>query len=328
VFKLPKNNLLKYYLAIVATYIIWAAAGPVVKITMDYVPVFTFLLIRFLIVCIILLPFVYIELKKTHIHPKDMLKIIILGLFSQSAIALIFFGIKYTTVLEASIIGVLGPILTVYAGHYFFNEKISKQIKIGLFIASLGTLYVALKPILEIQQNTADASLRLLGNFLVILFTLSFVLYMIWSKLTMGESSRHVRQALKFLHMKPMKKHYSPTLLTALSFYIGLITFIPFVVLEKFGYLGAQPFSFSSLTVVPVLGILYMAIFSSIAAYMFFEWGLTKVDVKDTAIFKYLEPIFTIPFAYLLLGEIPTPYMIVGGIVIASGVVIAEYKRK
>ena len=327
--KLPKHKLLKYYLAIILTYIIWSAAGPVVKITLEYIPPFTFLLLRFIIVCVLLLPLIKLELKKTHIHPQDLSKLIILGIFAQSSIAIIFLALNFTSALEAAIIGVLGPILTIFAGHYFFNEKITRNIYIGLSLAIIGTLYVALKPILELEiTSNISASHRLLGNFLTIIYSLSFVLYMVWSKFVFGETSKHVRDAFKLLHMKSMKKKYSPSLLTAFSFYVGLLTTIPLAIMEQFGFLGAIPFSYSNLSLTPVLGILYMAIFSSIVAYNLFEWGLTKVEVKDTAIFKYLDPIFALPFAFILLGEVPTPYMLIGGTLIALGVMIAEYKRK
>jgi len=325
--KLPKNQLFRSYLLIFITYLIWGAAGPVIKLTLDYIPVFSFLLIRFIIVCGLLLPYLFIQLKKHHIHPEDLLKITILGVFSQSSLALIFFGFKYTSALEATVIGVLGPILAVYAGHHFYNEKVSTKVKVGLLVASVGTLFVAIEPILNFDGSGIPASQRLLGNFFVILYTLAFLLYMLWSKMVLGQNKKPMLKTLKLLHIKPMRKVYSSTLITTLTFYVGLLTFIPFAILENFGVFGDQVFLLSNLTTVPILGILFMALISSLIAYTFFEKGLEKVDVKDTAIFSYLQPLLTAPFAYLLLSEVPTTPILIGGAIIAIGVGIAELRK-
>ena len=325
--KKPANSLLPYYFAIILTYIIWSAAGPVIKLTVEYIPVFTFLLFRFIIVCTILLPYVYVELKKNPIHKDDILKIIVLGIFSQASLALIFFGFKYTSAIEATVIGLLAPILSVYAGHYFYNEKVDTHVRTGLGIATLGTIFVALEPILSTQHITQSSSLRLFGNFLVVIYTLAFLMYILWSKMTMGNNSKPMKKTLRYFHMKPMKRHYSAALLTALTFYVGLATYIPLGILENNGVFGTQIFTPEQFTIVPIAGVLYMALISSIVAYTAFEWGLSKVEVKDTAIFSYLQPVFTLPFAYILLRELPNQYTIVGGAIIALGVLIAESKK-
>ena len=326
--KLPLNHTVKAYASIFGAYLIWGAAGPIIKITLGYIPVFSFLLIRFVIVCTVLLPYLHLQLKKHHVHPADLGKIVILGLLSQSSLAFIFYGFNLTSVLEATVIGVLAPLLAVFAGHYFYNEKVSPRIKVGLIVASLGTIFVAIEPILNFNGSGIPSSQRLLGNFFVMLYTLCFLLYMLWSKMVLGATKKPLLRTLKILHVSPMKKEYSPTLITTISFYVGLLTFIPFAILENFGFLGQQTFQYSNLTIVPILGILYMAFISSIAAYTLFESGIDVVDIKDTAIFSYLQPVLTAPFAYILLSEIPTKPIMIGGLVIALGVGIAEYKKK
>lgn len=324
--KLPNKKFSWHLLAIVSAYIIWAAAGPIIKLTLDYIPVFTFLLYRFIIVCIAVLPYTIIKLKQYPIHKEDIIKILLLGLFSQTSLALIFFGFKYTTALEGTIIGVLGPILSVFAGHHLYNEKVNNYVKLGLGIATFGTFIVVLEPIFA-SSSDAAISQRLLGNMFVVMYTLMFLMYILWSKMSLGITTKPVKKVMKFFHMKPMKRHYPATLLMTLAFYVGLLTFIPLAIIETSGFFGEVPFQFSNLTLVPLLGILYMALISSVIAYVGFEWGLSKIEIKETAIFSYMQPIFAVPFAYLLLGEIPEFYVIVGGLIIALGVVIAEYKK-
>jgi drug/metabolite transporter (DMT)-like permease len=321
------HPLAPYYLAIIASYVIWAAAGPIIKLTLFYIPPFTFLFFRFLIVCVISLPSTYYLLRKSAIAKKDYFKIILLGFFGQTSLILVFLGFKYTTALEGVLVGMLGPIMSVIAGHYFYHEKVDWHIKLGLGLAAFGTLFVAFEPLMQSHHLNLDTRQRLLGNFLILSYSFSFLLYIIWSKISLGINSEKTKKTLKFIHIKPMSRHYSPLLLMSLSFYIGLLSFIPMSILEIAGYFGPVSFSLHSLTLVPVLGIMYMALLSSIAAYNLFEWGLTKIQVKDTAIFSYLQPVFALPFAYLLLKELPNQFMLFGAGIIAVGVAIAELRK-
>ncbi len=251
----------------------------------------------------------------------------LLGFFSQTSLILIFIGLQYTSALEGVLIGILGTILSVYAGHYFYKEKIDWHIKLGLLIAVIGTLFIALEPLLQAKTASHAVELKVMGNLFIVAYSLSFLLYIVWSKMSMGINSAKIKRSLKLIHMRPMKKKYSPILLMSISFYVGFITFIPLALLENLGYLGASKFSITDITLVPAMGILYMALLSSLVAYFAFEWGLSKVEVKDTAIFSYLQPVFALPFAYLLLREMPNQYMLLGVFIIAVGVAIAESKK-
>ncbi|OGC46787.1 hypothetical protein A2793_02895 [candidate division WWE3 bacterium RIFCSPHIGHO2_01_FULL_38_45] len=60
---------------------------------------------------------------------------------------------------------------------------------------------------------------------------------------------------------------------------------------------------------------------------MLFDWALNTHSMGDTAIYSYLAPIFTLPFAYVMLSEIPTKFALIGSAIIALGVIIAEHKK-
>jgi drug/metabolite transporter (DMT)-like permease len=312
------------YLALLGATAIWGIAGPIIKLTLQYIPAISFLFIRFLIVCIVLLPLAILEIKKHKINTKDILNLTILGLLSQTGIILVFFGFKYTTALDAALISAAQPILAVAAGHYFYKERVSKLEEVGVLIATLGTLVVILEPLLIGGNTTADSIHRFFGNVLILSYQITWLAYIIWSKKVMGKRSALVTETTKKLHIKPLKKKYNPTILTTITFYVGLASLTPLVILESFGIFGSNTFSLESLTTTPLLGIIYMALFSSIVAYFLFQWGLDKAEVADTAIFTYLGPVFAFPAAFLLLGEVPSIYLLLGACIIATGVVIAE----
>lgn len=314
------------YAALVIANLIWAAAGPIIKLTISFMPPFTFLFFRFSLVCILILPFTIIELAKTKVDLHDYWKLFVLGLFSQSSIIFVVFGLKYTTATDMAIIGSLGVLLSMAAGHYFFNEKMNNGVKVGTIIALVGTVIVILEPLLSDGNSTnpIPIGLRIWGNVLVFLNNIFFLLYIVWSKISFGESNSIIKKALHFIHLKPMATTYSASLITSITFYVGLVSMLPFTILENLDFFGPINFDITQLHTKAILGLLYMAVLSSIVAYFFFEWALDYVTVGDTAILGYISTIFGIPFAFWILGEIPSSFALIGAAIIGIGVTIAE----
>jgi len=321
------SDLFLAYVALTVVTLIWALAGPVIKLTLQDVPPVHFLFFRLLIVCIVLLPLVSLQLRKDPIKPKEIPTLIMLGLFSQSSLALTFIGYKYTTALDAAIITLLAPLLAVVAGHYYFNEKVSGRTRMGVILASIGTLLIIIEPFLVNGASLRTKELKVLGNMLILIATLSFLLFTLWSKYAEGEKSNKIKKIFKLLHLHKLKKGRSPLTITCITFYVGLASMIPLLILETKGYFGPINFSIYNLKTTAVIGIFYMAIFSSIIAYTLYEWSLKIASVADTAFFNYLSPIFTLPFAYLLLREVPTKINLIGAGIIGIGVLIAGRKK-
>jgi len=71
---------------------------------------------------------------------------------------------------------------------------------------------------------------------------------------------------------------------------------------------------------------LFMSLLSYIAAYYLYEWAVRKIEVSEAAVFGYLQPLFAFPTAYLLLGEVPTRYFLLGSVLVGAGVFLTEYK--
>jgi len=317
------NKLKIPYLALLIVTLIWSAAGPVIKYTLQYIPPLHFIFYRFLIACLIIFPFAVYELQRTKINPKDYSKLIAFGVLSQGSIAILFLGLNLTTALDATIIGIICSVLSIYAGHFFYKDKIDKKIVFGLLLASAGTLLVVLEPFLSDGHGFEANFKRVFGNILVVIQSLSHLLFIVWSKMGMGEKSVKLKNFLSKAKITPLTKNYSPALITTISFYVGMVVVLPFAVIEK-----TQPqytaYNIFNTPSVGIMGLLYMALISSIVAYLLYQWSLEYLTVSETAFFGYLSPIFTFPFAYLLLKEIPNIYMIVGSIFIAIGILIAE----
>lgn len=322
---LPRSTNYSFLAMLIATGI-WGVATVVIKITLEQIPLLTTLFFRFLIVCIVLLPFIILELKKRPVNTKDLPTLFILGILGQTAILIVFYGIRLTSTIDASILGATGPLIVIGLGHYYFKDRLTRVIKWGLILATVGTLLVILEPTLS-NEEIYSKLLRISGNILILLYNVIFAYYLILSKKVMGKNSLNVSKTLSLFKLKPLTKPYSPFTHTVLSFYAALITFIPLYILEVTGVFGEYNFNILHVDLKGFVGLIYLALFSSIVAYLLFQWGLEKSQVSDSGIVSYLGPAFTIPTAFIILGEIPTSSAIVGIIIISIGVLIAETQK-
>ena len=76
------------------------------------------------------------------------------------------------------------------------------------------------------------------------------------------------------------------------------------------------------------LGVWYMALISGTLAYALWIRGQKSIEISEAGVFAYLVPIFAAPLAVLWLGETITTPFIIGSVVVAIGVYIAETKKK
>lgn len=287
-------------LALLLTSIIWGIAGPVIKLTLPYLPPFTFIFFRLIIASWIFLPLFLREHKMHPLDERDFPHLFLVGLFGITLnLGLLFLGLEKTSAIEGGLIGATTPILLLFAGWWFLKERINRKEKIGTILALLGTLIIVFEPIFrgEVIDHTLSSQ-RTIGNLLVLLGNLAWVTYTILSK--------------------EISKKYSAVMITFVSIIIGLITFLPLSLMEVFVFHKIPVFNLTS-----VIGLLYMSLLSLGAAYFLFEWGLRKLEACETGIFAYLQPVFTFPAAYLLLGELIPALLWPVILITAFGVAVA-----
>ncbi len=114
--------------------------------------------------------------------------------------------------------------------------------------------------------------------------------------------------------------------LTNIAFIVGFITTIPIVLASNtpsqiFNIIVSTPLTYH-------LGVIYMAIISGTLAYLLWHKVEAMIEVGEVSIFAYLYPIFGTPLSVLWLKESVTRPFVIGVIVIAIGVIIAEWKKK
>ena len=71
-----------------------------------------------------------------------------------------------------------------------------------------------------------------------------------------------------------------------------------------------------------------MAVLSGTLAYFLWHRAQKSIEISEVGLFAYLYPIFGVPLSVIWLKESISPTFIIGCIVIALGVVLAEWKKR
>jgi len=310
------------YLYLFIATIIWSFAPPLVKLVLNDIDPIFFLFVRFGIVTILCLPFIYNFLKNKKYSSYDWANVILYAVTGQVVLIIFFIGLDLTTATDAIIIVLIGPIATIAAGHYFFRDKVNLMREIGIVIAFLGAILVIAEPLLSSTNGTAKN--RFLGNLLISSNLIIGTFWVIYSKFLFGTNSTKFIQLMKKIGVSLKKKKYDETEFNILSFLIAFIATLPFY------FVNFQNFNqnIMNLSATSLGVILYMAIFSSILAYILYTKAQAKLEVSEVSVLSYVSPFFSLPAAYYILKELPSNYSILGLIVIFIGIFIAEKYKK
>ncbi|MDP3758760.1 MAG: EamA family transporter [Candidatus Daviesbacteria bacterium] len=290
------------YIALIIAHLIWGANFVVAKVTLQEFPPMNLALFRFAIASLLLAPFFLAETKKVKIDKKDLPKLIAIGVFIITLNITFFFeGIKRTSAIDASILSLTVPILSVLFGWWFLKEKVYLVNLLGITLGLAGALVIVGVP--QIFSGTVSSQM-LTGNVLIILASISWVLGAIVAKKILSK--------------------YSSLIVTAVAFLVGTITFFIPAALEYI----QNPGWVNQITVLGILGLAFMTLLSSISAYFLFEWGLSKTSVTVADLFHYLEPIAAIGLAVLILGERISTSFLIGGALIAVGAYLGTLAKE
>lgn len=293
------------YLYLVGATAIWGAAGPIIKFTLNGIDPLPFLTYRFTIAATFSICFFLYKIFKgkrfRYLRANFPLALIYGFIAVPVATGLLFFGLDKSTVLDMALIGIAGPILVTLGGAFFFHDRITRREKIGIAIVLLGVVLNSISPIL------GSSSLKFTGNVLLAAFLLADAGSILLAK-------------------RAVKKKINASNLASLGFIVGAIAMTPIALVSEgpgnlVNTIAALPFEYH-------LGVWYMALLSGSLAYFMYVRGMRTIEVSEAVLFNYLQPIFTIPLAVFWLEEKVSFFFIIGAVIIATGLIIAQSKKK
>ncbi len=202
-------------------------------------------------------------------------------------------ALEYTLVSNVSLITSLSPLLTVLLlGFLYKSERPRKETLIGSFTAFLGVGLV-------IFNSSFNLSINPLGDLLSLLAALCWAIYSIL--------------------LKRVNALYSALFITRKTFFYGVLTAIPFLLIEPE---IAPP----SVLIQPAMmvNILFLALFCSMCAYLIWALAVGRLGAVTTNNYIYFQPVVTLIFSFLILGEKISIIGITGCAMIICGVWMAD----
>jgi drug/metabolite transporter (DMT)-like permease len=214
----------------------------------------------------------------------------LLGIFGNQI--LFIEGLRRTSPAHSSILVALLPVYVLVMSVVAGQERASSRKILGVAVALAGVVVVAAEKGLTLASGT------LAGDLLTIGAGLSFGAYTVAGR--------------------PLLREIGPLRATALSF-IGGGAAILVVALPRS---LQQPWR--SASPVALWGLAYVALVSTVLAYLLYYFAVDRLDPSKVAVFSYLQPLLAATVAYFAAGESVTGHLLIGGALILLGVVLAE----
>jgi drug/metabolite transporter (DMT)-like permease len=283
------------YLLLSLTSLFWAGNIVLARYVAGHVPPLTLSCIRWIGVFLILLPFAWPHLKRDWPALRAGLPLMVLlsatGFAFNNAVS--YWAMQYTEALNALLIQSAGPLFVALWSLVLFGTRLTRGQLAGIVISLIGVLTIILR-----GDFSALAGIRLnKGDMMFAGSLLSFGLY----------------SAL--MTRRPVTHQLS---LICFTTGCGAVLLLPFSVWEYFSGLTLK------LDVLTTATLVYVVIFASTLAYMFFNRGIALIGPNRAAPFFHLVPVFGSAMAILLLGEEPRLFHLVGYVLVLAGVVIAS----
>lgn len=273
-------------LSLLIVTIIWGSGFVATKNALDTSSPFFIMTLRFTLACILMGLIFFKQIIKVNI--KDLRAGFIIGFFLFIAFAAQTIGLQYTTAGKQAFLTGTNVVMVPFIYWIISGKKPDMYNLISAFLCLLGISFLTLDGTLYIN----------LGDTLTLICALFFACHIVF--------------------VGYFAETHDPIILTFLQFLVAAVfSLISMFVFEN------TPSSISKNAIIPIA---YLAIFSTLIAFLIQNVAQKYTTATHTAIILSLEAVFGSLFSTILLGERFTYKMFVGCITIFIAIITAETK--
>jgi drug/metabolite transporter (DMT)-like permease len=220
----------------------------------------------------------------------DLLIHIVMGIFGIFIMNILLFkGLQETNALHTSLITSTSPLLTLLLSIFVLHGRLISRQVAGLAVSLIGVWLVLTNgSILELASVS-------FGDLYVLLAALLWAIYGVLGR--------------RFI------KNSTPLATTATTMLVGSICYLPFVSLHVNTVGAVSPVS-------AWMSILFMSIFCTVLAYLWWNEGIATIGANRTSMFINIVPISTLTIS-ALTGDRIQLFQIVGVLSVMMGIVLA-----
>lgn len=272
---------------------LWGLSFIATKIALDYLSPVEIIAVRL----VLGIPVLYLILRfkriKIRFNRSDLAVIIAASVLLGLHFVIQAVGLIYTTATNTAWLIATIPVFIAILSYFILREKLTPRKIIGIVIATCGVILLVSKGKLG-SLGWLDS----IGDWIILLSCVTWSIYTIMTR--------------------NITRRYNP-----LSVTLGLLP-IPAVALALYTVAATSLTKFANLPLEIILVLVFLGVFCLGLAHWLWLEGLSKKGATDVGVFLYFEPVVTTLAAMPILGEKLSLFLIIGAVLIVSGVYLVE----
>lgn len=226
---------------------------------------------------------------------KQLLPLIFLGISGVFCYNILFFtGLEYIDAGRAALIIALNPLVITVAAVAFLGERLGASQFFGILISFIGAIFV----ISNGQPSVLFSKGIGIGEAAIFGCVISWAIYSLIGKVVL--------------------KSLSPLAAVFYSSFFGMLLLFP---CSLFSTNTATIFSY---TLKDWLSLTFLGIFGTAVGFSLYYLAIRNIGASRASVFINLIPFFAILLAWILLDESIKPSVLIGGMLLISGVYLTN----
>lgn len=275
---------------------LWGVSFISIKIALRDVSPVTLIVVRFALGALLVGAAAWARGEFRRLRRQDLPALALVGLIGIAVQQLLqVTGQETADAGVAAFLASTAPAFTVLLAALFLRERLRPWQIGGILLATVGAITVATN---GNWAGLISGNFGAPGNLLVLASAVVWALLTILSK--------------RAVENRP------PLLVTTMMFLFGGLFVTPLFVMQQ----GWRELATVSAT--GWMAIAFTSIVCTAGAYLLTTWALKHITASRVALIQNIEPLTAVIVAALLLNEVVTPAMLLGGTAILGGVYLAE----
>ena len=268
------------------------STSPIMAKYLSNVPAVSISFWRMFIASIILWTYSFYNKKNRIQKNENLSKIIFAGILLGIHFALFFQAIKLTKIANATFLGTLAPIFTLFLEVFFFKRIFNRYILYGLLLSLIGAMVI-------LSHNFDLSQEYTIGNILAIMCSIC-----LGASFIIAEKVRQFETTIV----------YTRTLYLTASITLLIIAFITNS--NLIGYTGNE-----------YLGLIFLGVVPTIIGHNAIYYSVKYVSPTIVSAFPLGEPVIATILAFFIFGEYISLNIYIGGTITFLGLIIITIKK-
>lgn len=271
--------------------LIWGVSFPVIKVALNEVDPLLFVGVRFIFASTLVVTYLMVTKKSLRRLLRGRV-LWILGITNGIGFAMQTYGMSFTTASKASLLVNVNVVFMAIFSSLLLGEKLNSRGKLGILLGLLGVFL-----------TTTGGDLSVLSSGSAVGDAIIFAGGIVWAYSMIYNKKAATQEGL------------TPMEVTESMILTSTVALLPFLPLSSFKF---------DLTPLSLSAMVYVALLCTIVAFFLFYKALQTLTVVNSGMVMLFEIVIAIGVSFLFLGETLLPIGVLGGILIAIGILLSS----